>query len=279
MMKIQCQKIVTKIQWDLRLLGKDALPIDWAHLWLQSFGAFGCCSHILHCVLASQKHLGRIVTARKFAVFRVVDVLCGVWRNCIQTALVAADRLDLFSKCGQKVSTYALTCFNHVLEKSSTTRVKIAFESFKGCLVRVWTVNACGRNLENSSRTLHLKSITAILSLSEVVSSIHSDPYNTLLFTIGSKTRIFHLMVVRALSQNTFNLLHIAIAAANLLSTSRWLFALSESALSESSVPKYIASCSRGTGANRWVPHVVLSGRRHLGTRFPARGPRYTLAT
>ena len=62
---------------------------------------------------------------------------------------------------------------------------------------------------------------------------------------LNQKTQIFHLMilmVVRALSRNTFNLLHVAIAAANLLSTSRWLFALSES-----SVPKYIASCFRGT--------------------------------
>ena len=90
--KIQWRKSVTNIQWDLRLLGTyDAIfgtliirqrcSAYWVHLWLQSFGALGCCSHILHCVLTSQKHLWRIVVARKFGVFRVFDVLCGACRK------------------------------------------------------------------------------------------------------------------------------------------------------------------------------------------------------
>ena len=122
MMKIQWRKSVTKIQRDLRLLGtydasfgtliiRQRCSAYWVRLWLQSFGALGCCSHILHCILLSQKHLWRIVVARKFEVFRVFDVLCGACRNCIQTARVATDRLGLFSKCGQKVSTYALTMY------------------------------------------------------------------------------------------------------------------------------------------------------------------------
>ena len=122
MMKIQWRKSVTKIQRDLRLLGtydasfgtliiRQRCSAYWVRLWLQSFGALGCCSHILHCILASQKHLWRIVVARKFEVFRVFDVLCGACRNCIQTARVATDRLGLFSKCGQKVSIYALTMY------------------------------------------------------------------------------------------------------------------------------------------------------------------------
>ena len=174
MMKNQWRKSVTNIQWDLRLLGtyddifgtliiRQRCSAYWVHLWLQSFGALGCCNHILHCVLASQKHPWRIVVARKFEVFRVFDVLCGACRNCIQTALAATDRLGLFLKRGQKVSTYALTCFNHVLEKSSTSESKSFFENFKDFLIRVWTVHECKRNLENSSQTLHLKSTNFIL--------------------------------------------------------------------------------------------------------------------
>jgi uncharacterized CHY-type Zn-finger protein len=90
--KIQWRKSVTNIQWDLRLLGtyddifgtliiRQRCSAYWVHLWLQSFGALGCCSHILHCVLTSQKHLWRIVVARKFGVFRVFDVLCGACRK------------------------------------------------------------------------------------------------------------------------------------------------------------------------------------------------------
>ena len=95
-----CMMLVS-VHWSL---GKDALPIERICDYKALVLSVVVVSHILHCVLASQKHLGRIVAARKFEVFRVVDVLCGVCRNCIQTALVAADRLDLFSKCGQKVS-------------------------------------------------------------------------------------------------------------------------------------------------------------------------------
>ena len=207
------------------------------------------------CVLASQKHLWRIVVARKFEVFRVFDVLCGACRNCIQTALAATDRLGLFLKRGQKVSTYALTCFNHVLEKSSTSESKL----FLGVSKAFWFVYERSMNVGGILRIRHKPFIWKawISSLSDVVSSMHSSPYNTLLFKIESKTRIYHLMVVWALSQNTFNLLRvaIAIAAANLLSTSRWLFALSES-----SVPKYIASCFRGTSVPSRYSTLDCSG-------------------
>ena len=79
-----------------------------------------------------------------------------------------------------------------------------------------------------------------ILSRSGCVSWMHSSPYKTLLRRIESKTRNFQRMVVLALSQNSFILLQVVSAAANLLLTSRWLFTLSES-----KVPKYVASLLR----------------------------------
>ena len=82
-----------------------------------------------------------------------------------------------------------------------------------------------------------------ILSRSGCVSWMHSSPYKTLLRRIESKTCTFQRMVVLALSQNSFILLQVVSAAANLLLTSRWLFTLSES-----KVPKYVASVLRGTG-------------------------------
>ena len=130
------------LRWSL---GKDALPIDRI-----------CDNKVLvlsvvvviffHCVLTSQKHPWRIVVARKFEVSQVFDVLFVVCRNCIQTALVATDRLGLFSKCGQTVSTYALTMYWRRVQLQSQN----CFESFKDFLIRVWTVNECGWNLENS---------------------------------------------------------------------------------------------------------------------------------
>ena len=74
-------------------------------------------------------------------------------------------------------------------------------------------VNECGIR----RKSCIWKALILLISyLFEVVNSMDSSPYNK----IESKTRIFHLMMVRALSQNTFNLLHTAIAAANLFSTS-----------------------------------------------------------
>ena len=102
--KKQWRKSVTNIQWDLRLLGtyddifgtliiRQRCSAYWVHLWLQSFGPLGCSNHILHCVLASQKHPWRIVVARKFEVFRVFDVQCVVCMNCIQTAWVCSQNV------------------------------------------------------------------------------------------------------------------------------------------------------------------------------------------
>ena len=284
-MKIQCQKNVTKIQWDLRLLGaydasfgsliiRQRCSAYWAHLWLQSFGALGCCScsHILHCVLASQKHLGRIVAARKFEVFRVVDVLCGVWRNCIQTALVAADRLDLFSKCGQKVSTCSLTMYWRRVQLQSQNCFWKFQRLSRSCMNGQCMWAKPWEFVENPSFEKHYSHFILIwgcefYTFGSIQYFAFQDWIKNTDFPLDGGTSF----VPKHFQPITY---HIAIAAANLLSTSRWLFALSES-----SVPKYIASCFRGTGANRWVPHVVLSGRRHLGTCFPARGPRYTLAT
>ena len=127
-----------------------------------------------------QKHLWRIVVysqeVRGFPGFRCS--LRGVYRTCIQTELVATDRLGLLPKCGQQVSTFASTMYWRRVQLHSRNR----FWEFQDFLIRVWPVNQCGRDLQNSSQTQQ----DLILSLSSVVSLIHSSPYRTWFFKIES---------------------------------------------------------------------------------------------